>query len=53
MKLAYYFKDFTDAGIYTLDDLKHADLCEDDLENDFSVHSDRERMKILAAIRKL
>lgn len=53
MNLAYYFKDFTDQGIYTLQDLTDANLCEDDLEDDFGVASDRERMKVLKAIAQI
>jgi hypothetical protein len=53
MNLAYYFSAFTAQGIYTKDDLREANLCEDDLEDDFGVASDRERMKVLAALDKL
>jgi len=51
--LGYYFKSFTDAGLYTLEDLRHADLTEDDLEDDMGIASDRERMKVLQALARL
>lgn len=53
MKLGYYFTAFTDAGLYTLDDLREADLSEDELEEDLGVASDRERTKVLQALARL
>jgi hypothetical protein len=53
MNLGYYFSAFTAQGIYTKDDLREASLCEDDLEDDFGVASDRERMKVLHALDQL
>merc|ERR1711939_504984 len=40
MNLAYYFSAFTEVGLYTLEDLREANLCEDDLEDDMGVASD-------------
>ena len=53
MKLGYYFNQFTDAGLYTLDDLREADLTEDELEEDMGVASSRERTKVLQALARL
>jgi len=53
MNLGYYFNSFTEVGIYTTEDLREANLCEDDLEDDMGIASDRERMKVLAALEKL
>jgi len=53
MNLGYYFSNFTKQGLYTLDDLREANLCEDDLEDDMGVASDRERMKVLQALATL
>ena len=53
MNLGYYFNSFTEVGIYTKEDLREANLCEDDLEDDMGIASDRERMKVLAALEKL
>ena len=53
MNLGYYFNSFTEVGIYTKEDLREANLSEDDLEDDMGIASDRERMKVLAALEKL
>jgi hypothetical protein len=50
MGLSHYFSAFTDVGLYTLDDLKHAELTEDSLEEDMGVASHRERTKIMKAL---
>ena len=52
MGLSHYFSAFTDVGLYTLDDLKHAELTEDSLEEDMGVASHRERTKIMKALAR-
>jgi len=53
MNLGYYFSAFTEVGLYTLDDLREANLSEDDLEDDMGIASDRERTKVLQALARL